>query len=276
MSTIDSYLTKNKDIRITFVASQWSAEQKQRGLRLGSDKDAKSRAFGRAHNLPSANGLYRDFDEFENRLDNLTQGDRIDPYTLDMSITHNTTSMPIHMNISRNTRTALIAKMQAYATASKGTPFYNYIGEHLTENIEYKFIPSVMGNLLCPIENNANAYVSDNVSPAEPSPPIELEKDEKGRRVFAYVARCIDSNGCHRDKFGHSVDPMGARLSGIKTNNPHPVKIVKVIDGGKTMEDFLKRKFKHLQVSDEWHRSVYELIDYIESLPDINDKWATN
>jgi hypothetical protein len=66
-------------------------------------------------------------------------------------------------------------------------------------------------------------------------------------------------------KIGYSATPE-KRLLSLKTASPFPLRLLKIIEGGKTLERELHQRFAALHIDGEWFNPNSELLEYIESL----------
>jgi hypothetical protein len=65
-------------------------------------------------------------------------------------------------------------------------------------------------------------------------------------------------------QIGYTRD-VATRLDGLQTANPYTLEIVLTIEGKRSAEGELHRRFAHLKENGEWFRPDPEILDYIES-----------
>ncbi len=65
----------------------------------------------------------------------------------------------------------------------------------------------------------------------------------------------------------HRITAMRSRLMGLQTGSPHPVELLAIVAGDRSVEAGLHSRFQALHVRGEWFRAGVELIDYLAGLP---------
>ena len=65
-------------------------------------------------------------------------------------------------------------------------------------------------------------------------------------------------------KIGYSKNPHGRR-GGLQTGNPNPLNLIGVMSAtGRSVENFLQKKFKKYHTGGEWYKYIGELKEFIE------------
>ncbi len=109
------------------------------------------------------------------------------------------------------------------------------------------------------IRNKGNrVYIGDA------KPPQNKQQNKKANFGQIYFIQQGDNGAI---KIGYSTNPE-KRLQTLRTASPLPLRILKIIVGGKTKEKDLHRQFAHLQMDGEWFQSTPELLEYIATLPE--------
>lgn len=67
-------------------------------------------------------------------------------------------------------------------------------------------------------------------------------------------------------KIGHSIGNPLARLNGLQTGNPRPLKLLVAIPGGREAEQELHQRFAGLRIRGEWFKPDPRLLGFIEGL----------
>lgn len=89
---------------------------------------------------------------------------------------------------------------------------------------------------------------------------FEKKADKSGSVVYF-----IQVNQSGPIKIGYSTS-VSSRLESLRISSPYDLNLLGTIKGGKSAEQKLHKRFKHLHIRGEWFAPEKELIDYIESV----------
>lgn len=101
---------------------------------------------------------------------------------------------------------------------------------------------------------------NEDVAPLQFEPKPLAAWELAGKKQFVYFAR---SRGLI--KIGYSSEP-DRRMKSLATTWPHPVRLLKLVPGGKRLEAEYHERFGHLRHVGEWFRADRDLIEFIDSL----------
>ena len=73
-------------------------------------------------------------------------------------------------------------------------------------------------------------------------------------------------------KIGTTSEDIKKRVAGLQTGNPYKLKILKVISGGRELEQEIHERFFDIRMMGEWFYPSQLLLDYIENGSEIISK----
>lgn len=103
---------------------------------------------------------------------------------------------------------------------------------------------------------------------SEPALPTDGRYAE-ARRVYGVVYFFL-AVGCDRVKIGMVSSDLYQRIEQVSTACPFPIRVLAVIDGDRTKEVEIQRRFAHLRCNGEWFKLTQELRDFIDAIPPLS------
>lgn len=138
------------------------------------------------------------------------------------------------------------------------------------------------GGKPCPIDHSTPPYTrlpdgtmewkpwyvaTSELEDAEEAARAKKHEDEAplrahAREVFGTYVYFIECGPRGPIKIGHAAHP-GQRLAGLQGSNPIPLRIVRLLYGGRERERILHKKFAKTRLNGEWFRRTKRLLAYI-------------